>query len=684
MKKTSIFLLTVFLLVAGVESAFAQQFLYNQPITVTNNENKTVYRWQIPIYVNTATEVSANRMKADGSDIRFSKDCQGNYPLNFFIDSGMNSAKTKIWVLMDTLYPSADRVIYMRYGNPNASAASTYETFNGPYSSTDSVKPPNTNTVSNCQRSAKFKPTRDIIISSFGKCTPDGTTRWVTLFDFSSQNKIEQIQVSGAATQYSYTQLPKHVWLEANKDYIIALHNASGDMYYYGAAGQASPYIQYGDMRYCNSCNQNTFPTTVLTNNMYGVPDFHYYTVDTPNLSKEPTYKLGGAGGGGNAEITLGEDPHICSGDLQAIIKYSSTVGNPSEYDIDWDNAANNDGFSDVSGAALHAGAITISVPPTTSTGIYNGTFTIINACGPGKSYPIKIKVNQPIAIDNGGQPVDTTVCPADPSSFTVGALGPGLAYQWQVKGAASWTDLSNGADYSGVNSPELMILNSKNSFNGNEYRCLVSSSCVSTINSNPGRLIVNVDPIVSTDPVDVLAKPNDVVYFKVDNIGNARYQWQVAPPGGVFVNVNDGPIYSGVKTDRLKVTGVSNVQTGFEFRCLLYNAGQCIAPGDTSGVAVLTVEPPQSVNSISGDNIVVVYPNPTGGNELYIKHDLTATEATNYMIIDKLGKVVAEGALSTTGKTKVDVAELAAGMYFVDIKGPEQRSISRTKFTKL
>lgn len=660
------------------------QFQYNQPITVTNNENSLVLGWQVPIYINTAAEISANKMKTDGSDIRFSKDCQGTQPLYFFIDSGMNSTKTKIWVRIDTLTPLVDLVIYMRYGNSSASAASSYATFNGPYSSTDSVKPPNTNTVSDCQRSAKFSPKRDIIVSSFGKLTPDGTTRWVTLFDYNTQAKLEQIQVAGSSAQYSYTLLPKHIWLEANKDYIIALHNASGHQYYYGAAAQASPYITYADMRYCNSCNQNTFPTTVLTNNMYGVPDFHYYTVDTNNITNEPTYVLGGSGSGGNAEIELGANPHICSGNTQAILKYNGTKGNPMAYDIMWSSAAQTVGFTDVTGGTLMPNDVTINVPPSASTGIYKGTFTIINACGPGKSYPIEINVNQPINIDNGGNPTDTTVCPRDPSGFTVGALGPDLIYQWQVNNGAGWTNLTSGADYANVNSAKLLVLNSKNSFNGNQYRCMVSSSCASSISSNPAKLIVNVDPIVSTSPSDVLAKPNDNVKFKITHSGTAKYQWQVAHPGGQYANVNDGPIYNGVKTTTLSVKRVSSAQNGYQFRCLLYNAGNCIAPGDTSAAAILYVEPPQSVSSISANDVVVIYPNPATGNELFIKHNTSVKEAVTYTIIDKVGKVVAENKLDRSGTTKVNISGLAAGMYLIEISDVQSKPLNKTKFTKL
>ena len=95
---------TLFVLAAIMFAGRAKaQYLYNMPITVTNNVNSTVVGWQLAIYVNTATPVAANQMKADGRDIRFSKDCIGTQLLDYFIDSGMNTSKTKIWVRMDTL-----------------------------------------------------------------------------------------------------------------------------------------------------------------------------------------------------------------------------------------------------------------------------------------------------------------------------------------------------------------------------------------------------------------------------------------------------------------------------------------------------------------------------------------------------------------------------------------------------
>ncbi|MCB9044610.1 MAG: DUF2341 domain-containing protein [Chitinophagales bacterium] len=683
MKQNYKLLLLVVILIGIVNTASAQ-FLYTMPITVTNHENRDVLGWQVPMYINTAAQVGAGHMQSDGRDIRFSKDCAGTQLLNHFIDSGMNSTQTKIWVKMDTMYASAPRTIYMLYGNTSVSTASTYNTFNGPYTGTNSVTPPSTNTVSNCQRSMKFRANRDIIVSSFGKRTPDATTRYVTLFDFNSQAILRQMQVSGAAAVYSFQNLSNHIWLNANQDYILALYNGSGDMYYYGASGQSSQYITYGDMRYCNSCTENTFPTTVLTNNMYGVPDMEYYTVDTNNITNLPTYQLATTGSG-NADITLGEMPYVCPGSSSAPIVFTATTGNPKEYDITWGATAANAGFANVVNAAMPSTSpITVVVPVSAPMGIYTGTLTMKSVCGAGKSHTITINVGGSITTTE--QPKDTTVCPRDPASFSSDAKGPSIAYQWQVMAqGGAWTDLSNGGDYANVNTPKLTILQSQNAYNGNLYRCMVTSACALPKPSNGGKLIVQVDPIVSTQPLDVTTNPNSNVNFSVKTASKtATYQWQVASPNDVFVNINDGPIYSGVKTNNLLVRGVSYVQNGFLFRCLLFNSGSCLSPGDTSEAALLTVNPPKSVNDVSSQNTVIVYPNPTGGSELFIKADHTLPAEMNYKMIDKLGRIVSDGNLENTGITKIDITDLTPDVYFVEISDADGNRISMQKFTKL
>ncbi len=52
-----------------------------------------------------------------------------------------------------------------------------------------------------------------------------------------------------------------------------------------------------------------------------------------------------------------------------------------------------------------------------------------------------------------------------------------GSSYQWQLKIGGSFTNISNNANYSGVNSPALLISNLPAAFAGYKYRCIVNGS---------------------------------------------------------------------------------------------------------------------------------------------------------------------------------------------------------------
>jgi hypothetical protein len=117
-------------------------------------------------------------------------------------------------------------------------------------------------------------------------------------------------------------------------------------------------------MRYCGSCTQNTFPTSVLTNFHYGTPDFLYYTKQ--NISPAPT-----------ARILLPADTvtpaaptgltSVC-GTGQATLKWNkNTEFDVVRYDV-YKNTSNSPGSATLAGSA--------NQPDTTfiATGLTNGT----------------------------------------------------------------------------------------------------------------------------------------------------------------------------------------------------------------------------------------------------------------------------------------------------------------------
>ena len=107
------------------------------PVTVTNNTSVSLNSYQVKITINTAALISAGKMISTGDDIRFI-DANSCNNLNYWIESGINTSNTVIWVKLNSLPSSAARVITMYYGNSAASSASNgdstfilFDDFNG-------------------------------------------------------------------------------------------------------------------------------------------------------------------------------------------------------------------------------------------------------------------------------------------------------------------------------------------------------------------------------------------------------------------------------------------------------------------------------------------------------------------------------------------------------------------------
>ena len=108
---------------------------YRLPITINNPNAIPVTNFQVGITINTQAFIAAGKMQSNGNDIRFT-DGSCNV-LNHWIESGINTTSTLIWVKVPTL-PAGNSTIYMYYGNvsaPNvenpAAVFDFWEDFNG-------------------------------------------------------------------------------------------------------------------------------------------------------------------------------------------------------------------------------------------------------------------------------------------------------------------------------------------------------------------------------------------------------------------------------------------------------------------------------------------------------------------------------------------------------------------------
>lgn len=380
---------------------------YTVPYTITNNTATTAYGYQARVTFDSQTPIGLGQMNAAGNDIRFGKDCAGTTLFNYWLESGINTTTTVAWVKIDTLPANGTVTFYMYFGNSSATAASAIPgVFIGPHSSTDSVASGGAGGVGNSQRGFRFTANEDVLVTAFGKREPTGTTRYVTLFNYATQAIIAQTQVGGPAAQYSYQNISNPLWLTQGTQYVLELFQGSGDGYYFGTSSQIGQHFTYGDMRYCNSCTQNTFPTNVLTNYHYGYPDMWYWT--KINLASAPTITIGSS----SSITVVGSLPaSVCSGDSVSVSM--SVTGGQGPYMYSWMPSA----------SAGSPNAASTMVSPTA-----NQTYTcnVVDQCGASGFATVPVVVN-PIPAVTASVNTDS-VCSG--ASFVANGAGA-ATYSW-------------------------------------------------------------------------------------------------------------------------------------------------------------------------------------------------------------------------------------------------------------
>ena len=116
-------LVIFFLALQIVKADWLSGWLYRIPINITEKSGSTLTNYQVLITLDSATLISQGKLKNDCGDIRFT-DSDGTTLLNYWIESGCNSANTRIWVNVTNIPANSNKTIYIYYGNPSATSLS--------------------------------------------------------------------------------------------------------------------------------------------------------------------------------------------------------------------------------------------------------------------------------------------------------------------------------------------------------------------------------------------------------------------------------------------------------------------------------------------------------------------------------------------------------------------------------
>ncbi|MFZ0473004.1 MAG: LamG-like jellyroll fold domain-containing protein, partial [Bacteroidales bacterium] len=191
------------------------------------------------------------------------------------------------------------------------------------------------------------------------------------------------------------------------------------------------------------------------------------------------------------------------------------------------------------SGATLVSTANPFSTGQTAA-GTYNYTVTqTVNGCESAAT-AVSLTIYSGITIIT--QPQLATICAGDNTSFSVAASGLNLTYQWQENSGSGFAGISNGGVYSGATTSTLSLTNPAIAMSGRTYRCVVTSSCGSSVTSGSALLTINTLPVATFSFIGSPYCPNAVNPLPTFSGGGTAGVFS-STPGLVFVNTATGEI---------------------------------------------------------------------------------------------------------------------------------------------
>ena len=156
--------------------------------------------------------------------------------------------------------------------------------------------------------------------------------------------------------------------------------------------------------------------------------------------------------------------------------------------------------------------------------------------------------------------PSNSSVCVTGTTTFSITASGA-TGYQWQVNSGSGFTNIANGAPYSGATTATLMITGATAGLNGYLYRCVASSgACSST--SNSATLTVSNPSLTALSQTNVSCNGGNngaaAVNAATGGISPYTYNWTPGNPTGdgtVSVTGLTAGIWTCTTTDNIGCT---------------------------------------------------------------------------------------------------------------------------------
>lgn len=230
--------------------------------------------------------------------------------------------------------------------------------------------------------------------------------------------------------------------------------------------------------------------------------------------------------------------------------------------------------FADIPGATGNSFVIAVA---TAAQNGYGYQCIVTGPCGPVVTNCATLTVITNTCPEITTQPSDVSVCAGSDATFSVITPTPGVSFQWQVSTGGPFTNIP------GATTETYTITGVTGALSGNLYQVVITTAdCPNPLTSTAVTLTVAAAPVITTQPIDVLACSGEAVYFSVASSGaGVTYQWQVST-GGPFSDI------AGETSDTLHINPATPTLSGNIYQVVLTIPG---CAGTTTSTAVqLTV----------------------------------------------------------------------------------------------
>ena len=302
----------------------------------------------------------------------------------------------------------------------------------------------------------------------------------------------------------------------------------------------------------------------------------------------------------------------------------------------------------------------TAPIPSTTVSG--STTYYVSQTTGLCEGPRASIVVNITAGPAVTSQPNDITSCTTT-ATFTVGATGTGLVYQWQVS-------IDGGSTYSnitGANSATVIINNLTTAMANYKYRVIISAGSCGSVTSNSVTAKVGTSPSVLLSSAPSIAfnpSTNGSLFVTVNPSGNYTYQWK--RNNVLLTNVTSNSITKAnglldeFGTYQVTVfdvaTGCVGISNSITVSDITSERGRLfISPNPTQGLVKVSF---YSSTTAAQIRVISLYDSKgeklltktfsVAGNYAFINLDLSAFIKGNYLLVlrDASGNKIASGGI--------------------------------------